>query len=159
MPSLVSVSSIIYSNGNENALQNNLVDDDSASSSKSDEAIKPLDTGATDTSRVKFQGNQEKSFRDVSNSSNLPSPSLPASTASNAILVKQVAESVSEQGQKNQSSASSVNSNSQHNSSVNSSYLNTTCDWYESGFLEANSELCGSDAGEHIRNYFGKIFK
>lgn len=87
---------------------------------------------------------------------------------SNVMPVGKVAESVSDQQQQQQqkqqqqqqkqSPASAINSNSHQNTSVKTPHLDTangvrTSDLYESGHFEANSDLCGSDAGEHIRNY------
>ena len=69
-----------------------------------------------------------------------------------------VAESLSDQQQQQQkhSPASAINSNSHQNKSVKTPHLDTangvhTSDLYESGHFEANSDLCGSDAGKHIR--------
>lgn len=48
-------------------------------------------------------------------------------------------------------SPSILNSNGDENTLHNN--FNKICDWYESGFLEANINLCGSNASKHIRNY------
>lgn len=67
-----------------------------------------------------------------------------------------------QQQQQKQTSASAISSNSNSNTHTNTTvkagHLDTangirTSDLYETGHFEANSDLCGSDAGEHIRNY------
>lgn len=70
--------------------------------------------------------------------------------------VGKVAENQPDQQQKQ--SVSAVNNNNHQNSTVKAAHLDTangvrTSDLYESGHFEANSDLCGSDAGEHIRNF------
>lgn len=84
---------------------------------------------------------------------------------SNVMPVGKVAERLpdqQQQQQQKQSSASAIgsnsNSNTHPNTTVKAAHLDTangvrTSDLYESGHFEANSDLCGSDAGEHIRNY------
>lgn len=67
--------------------------------------------------------------------------------------VGKVAETVSDQ----QKQSLVINSNSHQNVTAKAAHLDTangvrTSDLYESGHFEANSDLCGSDAGEHIRN-------
>ncbi|XP_031636839.1 N-acetyllactosaminide beta-1,3-N-acetylglucosaminyltransferase 3-like [Contarinia nasturtii] len=111
---------------------------------------------------------------DTSNSSDIPSSSslsLPASIAaaaiiqpknisnnsslyastSNVMVVGKVVENVPDQQQK-QSPVASTHSNM----TTKGAHLDTangvrTSDLYESGHFEANSDLCGTDAGEHIR--------
>lgn len=79
--------------------------------------------------------------------------------------VGKVAELYPEQQQQQKQSPSSAinsNSNTHQNTTLKASHLDTangvrTSDLYESGHFEANSELCGSDAGEHIRNYLSQL--
>lgn len=84
---------------------------------------------------------------------------------SNVMPVGKVAEHFpdqQQQQQQKQTSASAIssnsNSNTHSNTTVKAAHLDTangirTSDLYETGHFEANSDLCGSDAGEHIRNY------
>lgn len=86
----------------------------------------------------------------------------PYAPTSNVMPVGKVAEQfpADQQQQQKQTSASAIssNSNTHTNTTVKAGHLDTangirTSDLYETGHFEANSDLCGSDAGEHIRNY------
>lgn len=79
---------------------------------------------------------------------------------SNVMPVGKVAENFSEQLQQQQQQQQKQSSvpaiNSHQNSTVKAAHLDTTngvrtSDLYESGHFEANSDLCGPDAGEKIR--------
>lgn len=79
---------------------------------------------------------------------------------SNVMPVGKVAESVFDQQKQSSAaaSASAINNNSHQNLTTKAAHLDSvngvrTSDLYESGHFEANSELCGSDAGEHKRKY------
>lgn len=70
--------------------------------------------------------------------------------------VGKVAEHLPDQKQPQKQSSAPAISNTHPNTTAKAAHLDTangvrTSDLYESGHFEANSELCGSDAGEHIR--------
>lgn len=71
--------------------------------------------------------------------------------------VGKVAENISEQQKQSPPvSANQSNATAKHLDTANGV---RTSDLYESGHFEANSDLCGSDAGEHIRNYYLQIIR
>lgn len=69
-------------------------------------------------------------------------------------VAENFSEQLQQQQQQKQSSVPAINSH--QNSTVKAAHLDTTngvrtSDLYESGHFEANSDLCGPDAGEKIR--------
>ncbi|XP_055312627.1 beta-1,3-galactosyltransferase 5 isoform X2 [Sitodiplosis mosellana] len=173
MPSLISVSSMLDSDGGggggggggvDNTFQSNAIDDNSISSSN--KLIEPSGVGPQLKQQLlgNTNDNLSNSLAHFNVNNNVQQANLAGSSyapTSNVMPVGKVAESVSDQQQQQQqqqkqSSASAINSNSHQNTSVKTPHLDTangvrTSDLYESGHFEANSDLCGSDAGEHIR--------
>lgn len=69
-----------------------------------------------------------------------------------------------QQQQQKPAICSGSNCNTHPNTTVKAAHLDTangvrTSDLYESGHFEANSDLCGSDAGEHIRKHDFRLIR